>query len=84
MDFLSFVYGLFVAMLLILIESIEIYILNKSWRVKDYERILYKTYDDIEYDDKDIECMGQAVIDYKKYLRQKEKLNKFLNKFRKK
>lgn len=79
-----FTLGIMFNMMQDLIMSLINYLNNKAWRVNDYERILYKTYEDIKYDDKDIECMGQAIVNYKKYLNQKEKREKFLNKFRRK
>jgi len=81
---IGFIIGMVFNMIQDLITSLMNYLNEKAWRVRDYERILYRTYEDIKYDEEDIECMGEAVINYKKRLQKRENLDKFLNKFRRK
>jgi len=79
----GFMCGIIFTMFYNIILSLTNYITEKAWKINDYERILYKTYNDEQYNEKDIECMGQAVLNYKKRLDKRKKIDNFFNKFKK-
>ena len=79
----SILIGIIFCSLVNLTHSLEVYLLNKAWRVNDYERIIDKyTYLDDAEDNVEFEIISNAKISHKKRLLKIEKREKFLNKFR--
>lgn len=84
-DFICFGFcvGIMFSMLQDLIFSITDYLREKSWRVRDYERIIgknLKPYDLYTIEDKEIVC--NAINNYEKRETKRKNLDRFLNKFR--
>lgn len=63
--------------------SLSNFLNEKAWRVHDYEKIISRyvgTYD--AEDNKEKEIILNAHIEYEQRLKKKERLDKFLSKFR--
>lgn len=80
-----FILGMIFNMIQDLIMSLINYLNDKAWLVRDYEEIIYNylnCYDVVDFEEKEIICI--AVNNYNKRKAKGYKLNKFLDKFRRK
>lgn len=77
--FLGFLIGFLHDVLL----SLSNFFNEKAWRVHDYEKIIFRYVDEYDAEDtKEEEIIVNAHIEYKQRLKKKERLDKFLSKFR--
>lgn len=80
----GFLCGIAFSMISNIITSLINYFDEKALRVRDYEKIIDKyTYLGDAEDNKEFEIISNAKINYKKRLEKRERLDKFLSKFRK-
>lgn len=76
--------GMVIGAIFQLIDSLSTYLMEKSWKTKDYERIIYNylnTYDTADYNEKRI--IADVHAKFERNIKRQKALQNFFLKFKK-
>lgn len=84
-----FIFGFFFGMLFSMLHDVVIsltnYLTEKSWRISDYERIIYENLEQYDvFGDRDKELVSRARVNYLIRLKRKNRLDNLISKFKRK